>query len=184
MSKLTRLTEPTSSNMMAPFAMKIVGHGWILSGISSKSENFLRTAPRLKAVDLHRLWAHVFPWGGSSENLCNQAKRTALFIELSIAMRTEELLFSWDMPILKRTNRSSSRAFRFYLALNGMMPAYSCNHICWTQLLHLRLFTGQLMAALTSATWWRMAAHMSVLWQSCFETMLLQQAEHFQEAFS
>ena len=100
MSKLTRLTEPTSFNVVAAFAMKIVGRGWILSGISSKSENFLRTAPRLQAVDLHRLWAHVLASGGGSENLWNQAKRTALFTELSCAMRTEELLFSRDMPIL------------------------------------------------------------------------------------
>ena len=56
--------------------------------------------------------------------------------------------------------------FRLYLALSGMMPAYSCNHICWTQLLHLRLFTGQLMAVLNSATWWPTTAHMSVLRQS------------------
>ena len=87
---------------MAAFAVKVVGCGWILSGISLKSENFLRTAPRLQAVDLHRLWAHVF----AAENLWNQAKRTALFAELSGAMQIEELLFSQDMPILKRTNRN------------------------------------------------------------------------------
>ena len=94
MSKLTRLTEPTSFDVMAAFAIKIVGRGWILSGISAKSENFLRTAPRLQAVDLHRLWAHVFASGGGSENLWNQAKCAALFTELSCAIRTEELLFS------------------------------------------------------------------------------------------
>ena len=94
MSKLTRLTELTSFNVMAAFAMKIVGPGWILSGIGSKLENFLRTAPRLQDVDLHRLWAHVFASGSSSENLWNQAKRNALFTKLSFAMRTEELLFS------------------------------------------------------------------------------------------
>ena len=38
--------------------------------------------------------------GGGSENLWNQAKRTALFIELSCALRTEELLFSRAMPVL------------------------------------------------------------------------------------
>ena len=106
MSKLTRLTEPTSFNMMAAFAMKIVGRGWILSGISSKLENFHWTAPRLQAVDLHQLWAHVFASGGGSENLWNQAKRTALFAELSCAMQTEERLFSRDMPVLKRTKRN------------------------------------------------------------------------------
>ena len=130
MSKLTRLTEQTSFDVMAAFAIKTVGRGWILSGISSKSENFLRTAPRLKAVDLHRLWAHVFPWGGSSENLWNQAKRTALFIELSCALRTEELLFSRAMPVLIEAHQQKLRAvFRFYLAWSGMMPAYSCNHM-------------------------------------------------------
>ena len=45
-------------------------------------------------------------WGGGSENLWNQAKRTALFVELSRAMRTEELFFSRDLPILKHTNRN------------------------------------------------------------------------------
>ena len=106
MSKLTRLTEPTSFNMMAVFVMKIVGCGWTLSGISAKLKNFLQGAPRLQAVDLHRLWAHVLALGGGSENLWSQAKRTALFTELSCAMRTEELLFSQAMPILKRTNRN------------------------------------------------------------------------------
>ena len=38
--------------------------------------------------------------------------------------------------------------------------------ICWTHLLHLRLFTGQLMAVSNSATWWPTTAHMSVLQQS------------------
>ena len=38
--------------------------------------------------------------------------------------------------------------------------------ICWTDLLHLRLFTGQLMAVLNSATCWPTTAHMSVLRQS------------------
>ena len=107
---------------MAAFAMKIVGHGWILSGISSRVENFLRTGPRLQAVDLHRLWAFVFALGDSSENLWNQTKRTALFSELSCTMQTEELLFSQAVLILKRINRN----FRWYLALSGMMPAYSC----------------------------------------------------------
>ena len=52
------------------------------------------------------LWAHMFASGGSSENLWNQAKHTALFTELSCAMRTEELLFSRAMPILEHTNRN------------------------------------------------------------------------------
>ena len=38
--------------------------------------------------------------------------------------------------------------------------------IYWTHLLHLRLFTGQLVAVLTSATLWPTTAHMSVLRQS------------------
>ena len=71
---------------MPAFAMNSVGLGGILSGISLKSENFLRTAPRLQTVDLHQLWAHVFASGGGSENLWNQAKRIALFAELSCAM--------------------------------------------------------------------------------------------------
>ena len=79
---------------MATFAMKIVGHGWILSGIKSKSENFLRTVPRLQAVDVHRLLAHVLASGGDSENLWNRAKHTALFTELNCAVRTGELYFS------------------------------------------------------------------------------------------
>ena len=45
--------EQTSFNVRAAFAMIIVGHGWILSGISSKLENFLRIVPRLQAADLH-----------------------------------------------------------------------------------------------------------------------------------
>ena len=100
MSKLTQLTEPTLFDVTAAFMIKIVGRGWILSGISSKSENFRRTAPKLQAVDLHQLRAHVLALGGGSENLWNQAKRTALFTELSCALRTEELLFSRAMPIL------------------------------------------------------------------------------------
>ena len=38
--------------------------------------------------------------------------------------------------------------------------------ICWTHLLHWRLFTGQLMSVLNSATWWPTTAHISVLRQS------------------
>ena len=38
--------------------------------------------------------------------------------------------------------------------------------ICWSHLLHRRLFTGQLRAVLNSATWWPTTAHMSVLQQS------------------
>ena len=37
--------------------------------------------------------------------------------------------------------------------------------ICWTHLLHWRLFTVQLMAVLNSATWWSTTARMSVLRQ-------------------
>ena len=115
---------------MVALAMKIVGHGWIFSGISLKSENFFRTMPRLQAVDLHRSWAHMFALGGGSKNLWNRAKHSALFSELSCAMQTEELLSSRDMPILKCTSRNFlSRVFRFYLALSGVMPAYSCNHV-------------------------------------------------------
>ena len=105
MSKLTRHTEPTLFNVMAAFAMKIVCHGWIFSGISSKSENFLQTGPWFQAVDLHRLWARMVVLGSGSENLWNQTKHTALFTELSCAMQTEELLFSQALLILKRTNR-------------------------------------------------------------------------------
>ena len=123
MSKLTRLTEPTSFNVMAAFVIKSVGRGWILKGISSKSENFLRTAPRLRAVDLHRLWAHVLALGGGSENLWSQAKRTALFTELSCAIQTEELLFSQDMPILKRTNRNFEPSLQ-------ILPCLEWNDAC------------------------------------------------------
>ena len=35
--------------------------------------------------------------------------------------------------------------------------------ICWTHLLHRRLFTGQRLALLNSATWWPTTAHMSGL---------------------
>ena len=38
--------------------------------------------------------------------------------------------------------------------------------ICWTHLLHQRLFTGQLRAVLNSATWWPTTAHVSVFQQS------------------
>ena len=123
MSKLTRLTKLTSFDVMASFAIKIVGRGWILSGISSKSENFLRTAPRLSAEDLHQLWAHVLTSGGSSENLWNQTERTALFTELSCAIRTEELLFSQDMPILKYTNRNFEPSLQ-------ILPCLELNDAC------------------------------------------------------
>ena len=53
-----------------------------------------------------QLWAHVLASGGGSKNLWNQAKHAALFTELSCAIRTEELLFSQNMPVLTRTNRN------------------------------------------------------------------------------
>ena len=105
------------------YKRQIVGRGWILSGISSKSENFLQAAPRLQPVDLHRLWADVFASGGGSKNVWNQVNRTALFAELSCAVQTEELLFSRDKSVLKLTNRTSSQVCRFHFALTGMMPA-------------------------------------------------------------
>ena len=123
MSKLTRFTELTLFNVMAAFAMKIVGRGWILSGISSKSENFLRTAPWLQAEGLRRLWAYMLASGSGSENFWNQAKHTALFTKLSCAIQTEELLFSRDMPILKRTNRN------FELSLQ-ILPCHEWNDAC------------------------------------------------------
>ena len=94
--------------------MNSVGLGGILSGISLKLENFLWTAPRLQAVDLHRLWAHVFTPGSGSENLWNQAKRTALCAELSCAVWIEKLLFSRDMPILKSTNRNFEQSLQIF----------------------------------------------------------------------
>ena len=54
---------------------------------------FFLTAPRLQAVDQHRLWAHMFASDGGSENLQNQAKDIALFAKLSCAIQTEELFF-------------------------------------------------------------------------------------------
>ena len=71
-----------------------------------------------------------------------------------------ETLQFWSAPI-----EISGQVFRFYLALSRMMHAYLCNHML-THLLHLRLFVGQLMAVLTSATRWPTAAHVSVLRQS------------------
>ena len=141
--------------------MKIVGCGWILSGMSSKSDNFLWTAPRLqtvgpcarfgrwfwKLVELGKVYCIVC-W----TELC-YANRGAFFFH--------ETCQFWSAP-----TETLSRVFRFYLAFSGMMPAYSCNIICWTHPLHLRLFTGQLMAVLISATWWPTTAHMSVLRQS------------------
>ena len=61
------LTELTSFNVMAAFAMKIVGRGWILEWNQLEIGEF--SSDSAKAVDLHRLWAHVFASGGSSENL-------------------------------------------------------------------------------------------------------------------
>ena len=97
------LTKPTSFNVMAAFAMKIVGHGWILSGISSKFENFLQTAPRLQAVDLRWLWAHMFASGSGSKSLWNQAKCTALFAELAVLCGKRSCCFHetcqfWSAP--------------------------------------------------------------------------------------
>ena len=110
-------------NLMAAFVMKMVGRGWILSGISLKSENFLRTVPRLQTVDLHPLWAHLFTLGSCSENLWNQAKCTALFTKLSCAMQTEEPLFSRAMPILKCTNRNFEPSLQ-------ILPCLEWNDAC------------------------------------------------------
>ena len=161
-----QLTEPTSFNVMAAFSIKIVGHGWILSGISSKSVNFLRTVPWLQTVDLHQLWAHVLALGSGSKNLWNQAKHAALFTDLSCAMWTEELLFF--------TRHANSEAHQQKLRAESSDSTLPWVEwcllirviICWTHLLHQRLFTGQLMAVLNSATWWSTTAHLSVLRQS------------------
>ena len=172
---------------MTAAAIKIVGRGWILSGISLKSENFLWTAPRLQAVDLHRLWADALALGGGSENLWNQAKHTALFTKLSCAMQTEELLFSRDMPFWSTRTETLSRVFRFYLALSGMMPAYSCNHMLDSSVAPKIIY----WTAYGCIEFCNLVAynytHVSLTTvKSCFETNLLQnlQAQHFQEAFS
>ena len=88
-----------------------------------KLENFLQTVPRLQALDLRRLWAHMFSSGGGSENLWNQAKCTALFAELSCAMQTEKLLLSRDMPVLKRTNRNFKPSLQ-------ILPCLEWNDAC------------------------------------------------------
>ena len=152
---------------MAFFAMKIVGRGWILSGISSKSENFLRTAPRLQAVDLHRLWAHVLASGGSSENLCG-TRQSVLHYLPNWAVLCGQRSCCFHEPCQfwsKRINRN------FEPSSDSTLPGVEwcrliCVITCWTHLLHLWLFTGQLMAILNSATWWSTTAHMSVLRQS------------------
>uniref|UniRef100_UPI003AF871A9 hypothetical protein n=1 Tax=Thiolapillus sp. TaxID=2017437 RepID=UPI003AF871A9 len=107
--------------------------------------------------------------------------------ELSCAIRTEELLFSRDMPILKRTNRNFERVFRFYLALSGMMPAYSCNHMLDSSVAPKIIY----WTAYGCIKFCNLVAynctHVSLTTvKSCFETILLQnlQAQHFQEAFS
>ena len=178
MSRLTRLTEPTSFIVMAAFTMKLVGREWILSGISSKSENFLRTAARLQAVDLHRQWAHVLAAGGGSENLHCLPNWAVLFSCCFL-----ETCQFWSAP-----RDTSSRVFRFYLALSGMMPAYSCNNmldscvapkiIFWSAYGCIKFF-NQLVAY--------NCTHVSLTTvKSSFETVPLQnlQAQHFQEAVS
>ena len=127
-------------------------------------------------------------FGGGSENLWSRAKHAALFTDLSCAIRTEELLFPRDMPILKRTNRNFEPSLQILpFALSGMMPAYSCNHtldssvapkiIYWTAYGCIK-FCNLVAYNCT---------HVSLTTvKSCFETILLQnlQAQHFQEAFS
>ena len=76
-----------------------------------------------KAVDLHRLSAHVFALGGGSKNLWNQTKHTALFAELSCAMRIDEMSFSGDMPFLKRTNRNVELSLQ-------ILPCLEWNDAC------------------------------------------------------
>ena len=189
MSKLTWLTEPTSFNVMAAFAMKIVGRWWILSGISLKSENFLQTAPRLQAVDLHRLWAHVFASDSSSENLLNQAKHTVLFTELSCgyADRGAVVFTSHANSDQSAPLETLSRVFRFYLALSGMMPAYSCNHMLDSSVApKIVYWTAYGCIEFCNLVAYN-CTHVSLtIVQSCFETILLQnwQAQQFQESFS
>ena len=130
MSKSTWLTEPTSFNVMAAFAENFVGRWWILSGISSKAENFLRTAPRLQAVDLHWLWAHVFASGGGSENLQNGTRQSILHClpNWAVLCRQRSCCFHETCQFWSAPTETLSRVFRFYLALSGM-PAHSCNHV-------------------------------------------------------
>ena len=129
MSKLTWLTELKSFNVMAAFAMKIVVCGWILSRISSKSENFLWTAPRLQAVDLRWLWAHVLASGCGSEILWNLAECIALFAEWAVLSGQRSCCFHETCQFWSTPTETSSRVFRFCRALSGMMPAYLCNHM-------------------------------------------------------
>ena len=157
MSKLTQFTEPATINMMAAFAIKIVGRRWILPGISSQSENFLWTAPRLlKAVDLHWLWAHVLATGSGSKNLCdnrNLSRVVRFYLALSGMMPAS---YSWNHML----NSSVAPTIIYW-------TAYGCIEFC-----NLVAYS-RTHASLTTV-------------KSCFETMLLQnlQAQHFQESFS
>ena len=182
--KLTR-----SINVMAAFAMKIVGHGWILSGISSKSREFssdsakalgCRSTPTVGPRARFGWWFRKFVEPGKAycivcrTELCYSDRGAVVFMRHANSDRSAP-------------TETLSRVFRFYLALSGMMPAYSCNHmldssvaptiIYWTAygcIKFCNLVTyNYTLVSLTTV-------------KSCFETILLQnlQAQHFQEAFS
>ena len=113
-SKLTWLPKLTLFNVMAAFVMKIVGRGWIFSGISSKLENFLWTAPRLQIYTNCRptcsLQAVVPKTCGTRQSVLHCLPNWAVLCGQRSCCFHETCQF-WSMP-----TETSSRVFRFYVA--------------------------------------------------------------------
>ena len=87
----------------------------------------------------------------------------------------------WSAP-----TETLSRVFRFYLALSGMMPAYSCNHMLDSSVaLKIIYWTAYGCIKFCNLVAYN-CTHVSLTTvKSCFATILLQnlQAQHFHEAF-
>ena len=106
--------------------------------------------------------------------------RTELFGQRSCCFH--ETCQFWSAP-----TETLSRVFRFYLALSGMMPAYSCNHMLDSSVAPKIVYWTAYgcIEFCNLVAYSRTHASLTTV-KSCFETMLLQnlQAQHFQESFS
>ena len=131
MSKLTRLTEPTSFNVMAAFAMKMVGRGWILSGISAKIGEFSADSAEASGCRSTPTVGPCVRFGRWFRKLVEPGKAYCIVYrtELCYSDRGAVVFTGHASSDRSEPTETLSRVFRFYLALSGMMPAYSCNNM-------------------------------------------------------
>ena len=162
MSKLTQLTEPTLFDVTAAFTIKIVDIEW------NQLEIWEFSSDSAKASGCRST-----PTAGPCARFGRWFRKLVEPGKVYFTVYRTELCYS-DRGAIVFTRHANSEAHQQKLRAKSSDSTLPWVEwcllirviICWTHLLHRRLFTGQRMAVLNSATWWPTTAHMSVLRQS------------------